>query len=431
MKVSIKITFLTGLLLASSQFACSDKCTETRTFRRFNSVQLTVGQVRKNIGSEASRALKSPGKIYAKDNFIFINEVKEGVHIFDNSNTASPKEIAFLRIPGNADIAIKGDIMYADSYMDVVAFNIKNPAAVKEVGRVNNVFNYGLVDGMSWSVDTARGIIYDTQAEIVTQKISTDCDDFSAGTPVFWNRGGVVVNDAAFSSGKSAQASPGANTGTGGSMARFALYDDYLYTVTQSGLQLFSLKKPELPSKKGDINLGWGIETIFPYKDKLFIGSTTGMFIFDNANPAKPVQMSAFTHARACDPVVVDDKYAYVTLRNNNSWCGGASNQLDVIDISNLYSPQLLKTYPMTSPYGLGLEGKTLFICEGKSGLKTFDATDVKAIKQTQHLKGVNAIDVIPLTNTLLAIGRDGLYQYDYSNRNQLKLLSVIPIKTN
>jgi hypothetical protein len=414
----------TSFLLSS----CTDKCSETRTFRRFTSVQLGIEQVRKGIGSEGPRALSMVGKIYAKDNFIFINEVKRGVHVFDNTDPKNPKAVSFIRIPGNGDIAIKGDVMYADNYMDVVAFDIKDPKAVKEVGRMPYAFKYGLVDGMSWSIDSARGIIFDTNAELITQKISTNCDDFSSA-PVWGWRGGFEssLSDGRFSSGS--VGAPGGNTGTGGSMARFTIYDEYLYTVSQTSLNLFNLKNPNQPTFQKNINLGWGIETIFPYKDKLFIGSTTGMFIFDNVNPADPKQMASFSHARACDPVVANDRFAYVTLRSNNNFCAGATNQLDVIDISNLYIPSLVKTYPMIGPYGLGLDGNTLFICEGKEGIKTLDATNAKDVQLQQHLKGINAIDVIPMQKTLLVIGRDGLYQYDYSNKRDLKLLSKIAVE--
>ena len=85
----------------------------------------------------------------------------------------------------------------------------------------------------------------------------------------------------------------------------------------------------------------------------------------------------------------------------------------------------------MDSPYGLGIDNKKLFICEGKGGLKTFDATNIMDIKQLQHFKDMNAYDVIPLNNTLMMIGKDGLYQYDYSNPNSLKLLSKISVKAN
>jgi LVIVD repeat len=236
----------------------------------------------------------------------------------------------------------------------------------------------------------------------------------------------VALNDASFA-GKAAAPSPGA-TGTGGSQARFTIYDDYLYTVSQSSLTLFDLKNPTKPVKGNDINLGWGIETIFPYKDKLFIGSTTGMFIFDNSNPEKPTQISVFQHAMSCDPLVVEGDRAYVTLRSGNT-CNRGLNQLDVVDIADLRNPKLLKSYPMQNPHGLGVSLPNLFVCEGKYGLKSLDATNDFDIKEIEHLTNIDAYDVIPLNNkVLLMIGKDGFYQFDYSNPKQLKQLSKIPV---
>lgn len=120
-------------------------------------------------------------------------------------------------------------------------------------------------------------------------------------------------------------------------MARFTIFDKYLYAATQSDLLVFDISTAEKPDSVNKINLGWGIETIFPYKDKLFIGSNTGMYIFDNSNPAKPVRQSIFQHARACDPVVVEGDKAYVTLRQG--WCGQSPNQLDIVNISSLTNP--------------------------------------------------------------------------------------------
>jgi hypothetical protein len=192
-------------------------------------------------------------------------------------------------------------------------------------------------------------------------------------------------------------------------------------------MQLFNIQDAANPVARTRINLGWGIETIFPYKDKLFIGSQTGMHIYDNANPASPVRLSTFQHARVCDPVVVHDNIAYVTLRSGNE-CRGFTNQLDVVDITSLTNPRLLRSYPMQNPHGLGVDFPNLFICEGKFGLKTFDARSALDVKQLQHLSSMHAYDVIPLTGTLLVIGQDGLYQFDYTNPGQLTQLSKIQV---
>ena len=111
--------------------------------------------------------------------------------------------------------------------------------------------------------------------------------------------------------------------------------NDYLYTVNQSSLKSYLISTPSNPEFKNTTQLGWVIETIFPYKDKLFVGSNAGMFIFDNSRPETTVLLSTFEHARACDPVVVHENTAYLTLRNGSE-CNGFFNRLVVIDISNI-----------------------------------------------------------------------------------------------
>lgn len=410
---------------------CTDKCEETRTFQRYVPITLTLREVREGVRTEEARTLKKPGKIYTKDGYLFINELKEGIHLIDNRNPASPQPVAFLRIPGNGDMAVRHNILYADSYMDLVAFDISNPAQPREVSRVQSVFPGGQFEGGSWSVNPQTVMLSDQRVEYVTETIKTDCEGGSSNQ---W--GGCVNCDAMQFTNLSSKASGGAtapnSNGTAGSMARFALYNEFLYTVSQSDMQLFNIKDAAKPVSQARINLGWGIETIFPYKDKLFIGSQTGMHIYDNANPANPVRLSTFQHARVCDPVVVHDNIAYVTLRNG-SQCGGFTNQLDVIDISSLTNPRLLKSYPMQNPHGLGVDFPNLFICEGEQGLKTFDAKSALDVRQLQHLTGMHAYDVIPLgqvagASTLLMIGQDGLYQFDYTNPGQLRQLSKIPV---
>ncbi|MEJ7676244.1 MAG: hypothetical protein WKF59_26960 [Chitinophagaceae bacterium] len=221
----------------------------------------------------------------------------------------------------------------------------------------------------------------------------------------------------------SSSASAAAPTGISGSMARFTLLNNYLYTVTDNALNVFNIFEPQNPVFTTKINIGFGIETIYPFKSNLFIGSTTGMFVYSTTNPAQPNRLSTFTHARRCDPVIADDNYAYVTLRGGGT-CGGATNELDVIDIKNIQSTKLVKTYPLTNPYGLSKDGNTLFVCDGTAGLKVFDAADVNSLKLLQTINGINAYDVITINGLAIVVAKDGLYQYDYNNRSNVKLLS-------
>jgi hypothetical protein len=415
--------------IAFTQTSCTDDCETTRTYRTTVPVTLSLEQIRSGIASEAPQDLKNPGKIYVKDNYIFVNEIKKGIHIIDNTNPQQPQNIAFLKILGVVDMAVKENTLYADNYIDIVAFDITNPKAVKETGRVKNIFTNGLTDGISWYYNAQNQTVTDYEFKTITEKVRSNCGQNGNINPIYY-----YGNDMVFSSGANkAVGASGANgaagvTGTGGSMARFTIYDNYLYTVSQSDLLLFNIKNLNQPTQLSKINLGWGIETIFPYKDKLFIGSNTGMYIFDNKNPEKPERLSIFQHARACDPVVVHNDIAYVTLRTG--WCGVAPNRLDVVNVANLTSPTLIKSYDMQQPAGLGIDFPNLFICESQYGLKSFDVTSATNITLQQHIEKIDAYDVIPLEGKhLLMVGKDGLYQYDTSNPKNLKQLSVIPVK--
>jgi hypothetical protein len=155
------------------------------------------------------------------------------------------------------------------------------------------------------------------------------------------------------------------------------------------------------------------------------------MIIYDLVNPNQPQFITNYSHVRSCDPVVVEGNYAYITLRTGTR-CFGSENRLDIVDITNIQSPIEVKTYDMTNPHGLGIDGNTLFLCDGSAGLKIFDVTDKKKVHENMiaQYPENKAFDVIPLGGTLMMIGDSGLYQYDYKDLKNIKLLSKIKVSS-
>jgi hypothetical protein len=162
----------------------------------------------------------------------------------------------------------------------------------------------------------------------------------------------------------------------------------------------------------------------------IFLGTTSGVTIFDISIPLSPEHISFYSHFRSCDPVIADGDIAYATLRTGTTF-GGTANRLDAVDIDSIKSPILLQTYPMTNPYGLAKDGNLLFVCDGTDGLKIYDATDYMTI--TQNLlytyPSLKAYDAIPFGSVLAMIGDDGLYQYDYSDPANIHLISHIGVE--
>jgi hypothetical protein len=418
-------------LWASAVFAAATVfvgtgCSDTELVSVFSPIYLSYAELRAPVVAEDPVDIGTTGKIYVKDGYIYINELYEGIHVIDNTDPSSPQKIAFIPIPGNVDMAIKGTTLYADSYVDLVAIDVADPLNAVEVARVEDAFPY-LTPSPWIEEDFVAGSPVETPDE-------------SMGVVVGWEQKVVervradFVYDVGLESGDRSGAPTVANdagaVGTGGSMARFTIVDPYLYAIHDSYIQLVRIDDPANPSLWSKVDVGWGIETIFPYGNYLFIGSTTGMFIYDNTDPENPTKLSAFAHVTSCDPVVAQGDYAYVTLRAG-SFCGGGVNRLDILDITDLTNPLPVESYAMQGPFGLGIDGATLFVCDGVAGLKVYDVTDPTDIDLIAFETSNETYDVILIPPVAIVVGPDGLDQYDYTDvatTEELVLLSHLDV---
>jgi hypothetical protein len=421
--IVICLGVITALLIFSS---CTDTCTNTTSYTYYEPILKTTEEIRAAVQVTEARSIVGMGKIYTYGDFLLINEPNKGVHIINNSNPSDPEPISFVNIPGNFDMAVRNNTLYADSYIDLLIFDISNPEIVSFSNRIENAFP---LYNNRFGYTPSEGTVITEMKAVDVRDVSHDCQNNAPN--LMFMEGDLVAFQGSVNSAMNVSAGP--TLGTGGSMARFAIVDKYLYAVDDYDLNVFDLENPDLPEIKSAQNIGWGIETIFPYKSNLFIGSRNGMFVYGLENPELPTYQSQVNHVTTCDPVVANDDYAFVTLRaeNNDSWCGDAfTNQLDVIDISDVNNARILKSFDMSSPHGLGLDGNLLFITEGAQGLKIFDISDVFSIDEQliYHETDYHAIDVIPNNGLLLMIGDNGIYQFDYSDPENLSLLSILPI---
>jgi len=424
MKSILSFSFI--LLLAASfmMTGCeNDSCTRTQEYTAYQPVYKLLEEMRVPVKYESATSLINAGKIFYYNGYLFVNELNTGIHIFDNTDPSNPKNVGFLNIPGNLDMAVHDHYLYADSYLDLVSIDIANPEAPVETGRVNDVFQsfYSFSDNVGYLVEYVPTHI----------KQTIDCSNSNWGSGI-WFEGDVLMSaDASFGGVMtSSNSSISPSVVASGSMARFTVDNHYLYTIDQAEIKVFDVEQA-LPVLKNDVAVQWGIETLFPIDGSLFIGSNNGMLIYDISNPEAPAYRSTFSHATACDPVVVSEQVAYVTLRGGNN-CNGFTNQLDVLDVSNLDNPTLIRSYPMDNPHGLSVVGNTLYLCEGSSGLKIFDVSNKNKVDDNllDQVTGITAYDVIvlPPGNHVMVVGQTGLFQFDATDRNNLVQLSMIQI---
>ena len=435
-----KTTFLLFALFLLG-VSCNDSVKNTVSYMANVPVYMSREEFKSTTKTSEARPLKNPGKICLYGDYLFINEVSEGIHIIDNSNPSSPKALTFIEIMGNVDMAAMDGILYADNLIDLLLFDISDLRNPKLKTRVEGVF---------------EGVLPATQNEYPIGKL-----DLNGKIVVGWEQKKIVepveyyyprfdksnfgMLSEASGSWRANSVQPGANIiGVNGSMSRFAITDRYLYTIhignywyyypplssshpyTTGTLKVFDLANKQI-AQVYSLNVSNAVETIFAYEDHLFLGMSNGMAIYSIETPTTPINLATTWHFWGCDPVVVSGNYAYLTVRSSNV-CGQNSNILQVYDISIKKQPKEVAQFNLQEPYGLGIDDNKLFICD--KGLKVFDATEPtlvgnRPLFSTSDFKG---FDLIPFNNLLLVIGEDGLYQYSYSSDNQLKRLSVIPV---
>jgi len=420
MKRLLFLLTIFGLAITS----CEDK--RLQTYLANVPIYMSYEDLRSSFEVSEEQALEKPGKIYFKDNYMYINEYQKGIHVVDLSDPENPQKKAFIKIPGNVDMSIRNEVLYAESYVDLVLIDVSDPAQPLFVKRIEDLFEY-VIPPYDYEypldeIDRDRGIITGFELQKITREIETP--------PYPW----PIYYDYALESSfmRTPKVNGAGNTyGIGGSMARFITYDDYLYALESTyKLKCIDISNTDQVEVKGEQYLWGNVETVFIADQYLYVGTSGGMHILSLDEPMSPNLLSTYQHITACDPVVVEGDWAYVTLRSGNN-CGGNQNLLEVINISDKYAPVREASFGMKGPYGLGIDNKVLFVCEGEYGLKVFDATDVHSLAQHKiaEFPDIHAYDVIPLGAFLLMIGDDGFQLYDYSDLENIHLLGSLPVQ--
>ena len=387
----------------------------------------TTAQLAAKVTVESPKDYAEAGKIVTYQNYIFINKPNEGIHVVDNSNPAAPVNLHFINIPGSLDLTIIDDHLYSDMFSALVVFDISDvtlPDLIEDF-TVEEVFYYNpyrTLDNVSRpevgydytqyeSIDDSRGIVTGWEVEIRQEPLEDQ---------ILYLR----LEDTAIAETTSSDQANGFNeVSTAGSMTRFLPIDRYLYTINFNELVLFSIGDNYQPSRFARLDTGTQAETLFQLNNLLFVGSTTGMLMYDVTSPSNPNYLNSIEHFRSCDPVVADENYAYVTLRGGTN-CFTETNELQIIDIRTPEELSVVARQVMFNPHGLAIHEDYLLVCDGTAGLKV---VDVNNREQPEILSTDNipfAYDIIVDFPSALVVGEGVLYQYDLSNLPEI-------VKTN
>lgn len=418
-----KLMYLFFMSVICMLYGCNDdmKVKETITFTVNKPILMSADAFRSSVKVKTQpEEITQQGKICFYEGYLYISEPGKGIHIIDNRNPSSPSPVGFIELIGNADVAIRNNMLYADSYVDLVWFDITNPALPVLKNRLENVFPYAFPPVEEGTIDYPM-----CETAAANSQIVVGWTQVEESYTYEYYKDQIMYNDAMTNSSGN---SSGSSTGVNGSMSRFGFYQHYLYVVLNNQMSIFDLSGDKPVKAVDNIGIGSNVETIFSYKDYMFMGTPTGMLIYSVADPLNPEYQSMMWHVYGCDPVVVEDDIAYVTVHAGNN-CGQNFNELIILDVKDVKNPQPIVSYTMTKPKGLGIDNGTLFLCD--DGLKIYNASDPQTLMANRlaHYSGMEGYDVIPHDNVLMMIADDGIYQYDYSNLKEIRQLSKLAVK--
>lgn len=408
---------------------CEDDCnTGAYYYNSFSVETITLEDLQSQIDVLSPLPFEETGKLYFYDNSLFVNESKTGLHVLNVTDPSALEKNHFIHFPGNIDISIQDNSLYADLYSALVRLDISdlanNQIKVQEVK--TGVFDYNPYQ-VAWEMIEAYEVDNNYYSQLEYEELNKI---EGLGETVFIS--GVVYNgvecscnyiyydDRPFLEFATADVTttspPSGEVGQGGSLARFMIVDDYLYGLTHNAIKIFRINNDGSLSNWSSVSVDWGIETLYRLDNYLFIGATSGMFIYDLEDPGNPTFISEYEHFRACDPVVAEDNYAYVTLRSTNQWCANDINQLQIIDISNIFEPEQVGTYNMFAPYGLAVRGNTVWVCDSASGIKILDVSDKSNPQVLHFIEDHDARDIILRNNIAYVVTALGIVIYDVTN---------------
>ena len=364
MKKLFVLIFCLPLLFAS----CSkDNATISLTFRKGTALYADIEEIRSVELVSAPKMIENAGKLFLGDNYILIGENGKGIHVLDNTDPSNPVNIGFLQLPFTNEFFVDNDIIYAESQYDFIKIDLSDINNPIMVDRVEYAFAEAIqnADGLA-----LVGFSYET----VTRSFKTDSEEAQALRDSYYLY--YDYNNSVIPASSVPSSFVGSERGVKGTVNKIAVYSNHVYVLSNSKLHTFQDSPTDIMLVE-NTDIGWDNETIYAEGNHLFIGTQSSMIIMDVTNPSSPIETSTYNHPNSCDPVLPIGNVAYLTLRTVDfTGCSGDENTLEVLDISNIYSPEQITTIPMTSPYGMTMINNKLYVGEGTNGMSIFDAAD-------------------------------------------------------
>lgn len=146
------------------------------------------------INSIASKPIKNNGSMVTHDKYLFISELEEGIHVFDNSNPSSPMPVCFLEVPGALGFSCKDSTLFAESKYGIVHFNISGLPQIRDIVFMDSIYSKFTTGEYYFPEFNSDGEYFILKGEgnvPYTPKTFFECTDPNKGYIIGWKYGKI------------------------------------------------------------------------------------------------------------------------------------------------------------------------------------------------------------------------------------------------
>lgn len=134
----LKLFTLAAFLLLLSCTGVDDA--GLRPVGMYEAVILDRATFESSVQAMPAQPIITSGKIYVKGQFLFINEVNKGFHVFDYQNPQNPQPLGFIQVLGATDLAVRDNNIYINQAVDLVTLTYNADNSLTVTKRNRNVF---------------------------------------------------------------------------------------------------------------------------------------------------------------------------------------------------------------------------------------------------------------------------------------------------
>ncbi len=414
-----KVLFMASALLLVASSCVKNKGEVSYTYNKAIAQYDDIDAIRNQSLIEAPRAVTNISKVFYGADVVLIGERNEGIHVINNTNRNSPSKSVFINLPYCNEFFVDGNTLYAESHYDIVKIDISNTSAPSLIKRAE----YAIGEAIK---NSEGKVLTGFKYEIVNESFKLNSPEELAlreANTLYFDYSNNLIP-----SGNVPPSFTSTNAKNKGTMNKMEVADNHLNVITGTQLYTYDVSGNDIVSTNKQF-VGNDLETIYHENGKLFIGSKSSMYIYNNSTPSNPYKLSQYAHEISCDPVLPNGNIAYLTLRSvQNEGCNGTVNLLKVIDISNVGNPTNLNDVIMRSPYGMTISNNHLFIGEGLNGITVMDINNPSNPIEITNNTNIQTFDVIKhptASDVLLVISSNEIKQISFdASTNTIQELS-------